>query len=51
MDNIYDGGLNKYIRNTNEFNPHTLISTIINKHNIPYVRLKDDNFYVKNFNE
>ena len=31
IDNIYNVGLNKYIKNRKEFNPHTLISTIINK--------------------
>tara|TARA_R110000851_G_scaffold239593_2_gene392284 strand:- start:665 stop:1441 length:777 start_codon:yes stop_codon:yes gene_type:complete len=48
IDNIYNVGLNKYIKNRKEFNPHTLISTIINKHNISYTSLDDDKFYIKN---
>ena len=51
IDSVYNEGLNKYIRRSEDFNPHTLMSVIINKHNIPYTSLGDSKFYLKNFFE
>tara|TARA_A100001515_G_C4585256_1_gene214263 strand:- start:229 stop:1020 length:792 start_codon:yes stop_codon:yes gene_type:complete len=51
IDSVYNAGLNKYIRRSEDFNSHTLMSVIMNKHNIPYTSLGDSKFYLKNFFE